>query len=337
MPVFYRFLKRFEDIAHKVEFIKEQKAMAAAVQSALAQGYLDDGSEIDLVRSTIQALNRTPGSFFHVESLFIHGGRSQVQFDYFGKTAKKEVGDLILISTLTFQGSPILQRMTIVQAKKDSSKTKPSWAIDPEQLHLLSTWPVFQGIRGIFSGSNTMVVDHSGCMGSYILFRAPGDAVFVAAPLLGSFMQGKKRMTGDELALLHSTMEQRHHFSFGVNSLGVFRCFNDPDFCLLPFLHFSGKLLQNQLLVANVYEMVNHLALLNIGDFIFSGFPEIKVNTDAYQLLAGIIAYLARVHGDEVREMKLFQYMSRNQEQGREWNMKGVGIGIIHSITDLGG
>ena len=202
---------RFHKESMEPTFIEEQKTVASAINASLSQNYLDDGTEIDLVRGTIAALNSTPGRRFRLESVFIHGNRSQVQFDYYGKTAKKEMGDLILVSTMTYMSKPVFQKMTIVQAKKDSEKQKSSWAIDPEQLHFLSTWPVFNGIKGIFPKSKNVVLDNSGCMGSYVLYREPGDFVFIAAPTLGRFLGGRKRVNISELTYLQLPHSQTNY------------------------------------------------------------------------------------------------------------------------------
>jgi len=179
-------------------FIREEKNVSNAIQTALSKVYLNDGNEIDLVETTIETLNSSQCYHFKLESMFIHGNRSQIEFTYYGNKVKKELGDLLLVSTLTRNGTPLLQKLTIVQAKKDTNKPY-SWGVDKEQLFFLSNWPEFKGVMGIFPNSDLAIPDYSGCLGSYYLYHEPGDFVFVSAKELDKMVGSKKRVNYDEL------------------------------------------------------------------------------------------------------------------------------------------
>ncbi|MCK4981960.1 MAG: hypothetical protein KAS17_03500, partial [Victivallaceae bacterium] len=106
----------------KDSFIEEEKHVSSTIQSALSEVYLNDGDEVELVKRTIETLNSSRSYHFKLESTFIHGNKSQIEFQYYGKKAKKELGDLLIVSTLTRRGTPLLQKLTIIQAKKDTRK-----------------------------------------------------------------------------------------------------------------------------------------------------------------------------------------------------------------------
>ncbi|MCX6582881.1 MAG: hypothetical protein NT166_22120 [Candidatus Aminicenantes bacterium] len=355
MSKLFEAIFEFQKDSREPIFIEEQKKVASAINASLSQNYLDDGNEIDLVKGTIAALNKTPGSRFKQESLFIHGNRSQVQFDYYGKTAKKEMADLILVSTMTYRSKPVLQKMTIVQAKKDTEKMKASWAIDSEQLHFLSTWPVFTGVKGIFpKKEKNVVIDNSGCMGSYLLYREPGDFVFIAAPSLGRFLGGKKRVNINELTFLQPPTSQIN----GTNSFGNQYPFpfpdTDPDewFYMwekymhryykmglpMPFLPNNAgfSVLGNQLIALNVNDTVHHLSLLNIGELIFSSQADIGVNENAYRLLKTVLRYIRELHPNEIGELALFRYMREDVPIFEGVDMRGISVGLVHTISEIG-
>ena len=65
-------------------FIREEKNVSNAIQAALSKIYLNDGNEIDLVEKTIETLNSSQCYHFKLESMFIHGNRSQIEFTYYG-------------------------------------------------------------------------------------------------------------------------------------------------------------------------------------------------------------------------------------------------------------
>ncbi len=354
MDDIFKAIFEFQKESCEPRFIEEQKIAASAINAALSQSYLDDGNEIDLVNGTISALTSTPGKQFRLESLFIHGNRSQVQFDYYGKIAKKEMGDLILVSTMTYRSKPVLQKMTIVQAKKDTAKRNSCWSIDPEQLHLLSTWPIFTGIKGIFPKIKNVVIDTSGCMGSYVLYREPGDFVFIAAPTLGRYLAGGKRIDINELTHIHLHNGQLHIAGNSSTQFPLSFSNIDPeewlymwerhfhrsykmDF-LLPFLpgNIGSSVLGNQLVTLNVNDTVQQLSLLNIGELIFSSYDAIGINENAFRLLNTVLRYLIREHPDEVGGMDLFRYIPEDVPVFEQLDMRGISIGLVHTISEVG-
>jgi hypothetical protein len=136
-------------------------------------------------------------------SVFIHGKKAQVEFNYSGPTTGSvELGDLIFICTLVFQGKRYLERMTISQFKKDNdTRNVFSWTIDNDkQLYLLSRFPKFKCVEGILPKTiEYNLPNRSGCLGSYGLIQEPGEFVFVSATCLDSLLGKKKTIRKYEL------------------------------------------------------------------------------------------------------------------------------------------
>lgn len=346
-------LAGFYNIYNDRLFIEEKKKVTSTINSILAKIYLSDGDEIKLVNGTIDAFNKTPGHRFKMESMFIHGNKSQVEFNYYGNQPNRELGDLIIVSTMTYNSRPIVQKMTIVQAKRDTKKKSSFWGIDNEQLFLLSTWPPFKGVKGFFpKGKNMIVADSSGCLGSYLLFREPGDFVFVAAPTLGRILGSKKSVKFSELVGLQgSCLSYNHQQSFLNQIFTPLQTVHPKEwlFFLEEIFHYSNRLgepfpflnkwsndlfLGNQYVALNVCDTVNHLSLLNIGELIYSEIEHIKVNEQAFKLLNTVVKYLkGRIR--EGNDLELFNYMGENAPIFDGVDLDGVTIGLIHSISEV--
>jgi hypothetical protein len=344
----------FYKSSHEQRFIEEQKKVTSAINSVLSKIYLNDGDEIDLVKGTINALNRTPGHRFKMESVFIHGNKSQIKFDYYGKIATKELGDLIFVSTMTYHSKPIIQKMTIVQAKKDRRKKNSSWGLDNEQLHFLTTWPPFEGVKGIFPKRQNIVIDNSGCLGSYLLYREPGEFVFIAAPTLGRFLGNKKSVKISELAAIQDTsLNSKNQQNFFNQTLFPFPMMHPKEWYYyweeivhhyykkgIPFpftsMGLNDSILGNQHIALNVNDTVNHLSLLNIGELIFSEYKHAEVNENAYRLLNTVVRYISQQQIDKVNDLNLHKYMTEDAPIFEEIDLRGVSIGLIHTISEVG-
>ncbi|WP_146767120.1 hypothetical protein [Paenibacillus sp. YN15] len=188
-------------------FLRYQKYFAQRLAGALVSGYLGKGSTepklVKIIEHIVQNLDGfhtkgtiDPYSFeISTNALFIHGNKSQVTFDCYGRQVQRELGDLIFIVSLVFQNAKYVEKVTINQFKKAKEQTRiRSWDIrNKEQLYLLSKFPEFQGVQGsYFSGPTYLLPNISGCLGSYGLLHAPGDFVFIGAELLDSFINPRK-------------------------------------------------------------------------------------------------------------------------------------------------
>lgn len=340
-------LIEFSKISNSDSFISEEKQISNSIQNILAEVYLNDGDEIQLVEKTIEALNVSRSHHIKLESMFIHGNRSQIKFQYYGKSAQKELGDLILVSTLTRRGKPILQKLTIIQAKRDT--TKPgSWGIDKEQLFFLSNWPIFSGVKGIFPKKNLTIPDFSGCLGSYYLYREPGDIVFISARELENLLGSKKRISLDDIMKSYTENSKHQNNSFGFSPLTglhpkelyhlsreYFYIMEELGHFPHPYMTYTGNnlpILQNVCICKNIFDGIRNFARLNIGEPVFSKDAVIQVNEFGYRMLNTIIRYISRKE-----QGRLGQLMSFNSDAPyfQELNMEGISVGIVHTITEV--
>lgn len=346
MNRFFQGIIEFAITSRSDAFVRDEKKVCSALQSALSAVYLDDGDEVQLVERTIEALNSNHGRHFKLESMFIHGNRSKISFDYYGKEAKKELGDLLVVSTLTNRGTPILQKLTIVQAKRDTRKPY-AWSIDREQLFFLSNWPEFQGVMGIFPKRELAIPDYSGCLGSYYLYREPGDFVFISAKGLEKSLGSRKRVTFDELLTTHVEIGNTYAPSSGPLAAP----FMDPEEAyyyfekyyrrfgrkgLIPPFGFpwddsASQILRNVHFGKGVNDTIADFSRLNVGEPVFAHDSAMPVNDFAYRLLNTVIRYIVRTeHG------RLGQLMEFNADAPffEDVDLHGVRIGIVHTITE---
>lgn len=349
MNTFLKNVVEFTKTARSDAFMQDIKKVCSILQGVLAEVYLNDGDEIELVKQTIKVFNSNPGSHVRLESAFVHGNRSMIAFDYYGKEAKKELGDLIVVSTLTNHGTPVLQKMTIVQAKRDTMKTY-SWGIDEEQLFFLSNWPEFKGVMGIFPRRRITIPDYTGCLGSYYLYRSPGDFVFISAKELDRSLGSKKRITFDKLVQFR--IDASHTRAFEAPFFGYPMLFEDPEHLYhyfkllyhnLPNLRFqppfginvgssTSEILGNVQFGKSVYDTIGEFCRLNVGEPVFAYDSEIPVNEFAYQLLNTVIRYIARTEQGSLRQLIGF---NANAPYFEDADLHGSRIGILHTITEV--
>ncbi len=346
MNKFLEGISEFAKASRSDAFIRDEKKVCATLQGALAAVYLNDGNEVQLVEHTIDALNSNHGQHFKLESMFIHGNRSSVAFDYYGKVAKKELGDFLVVSTLTNRGTPILQKLTIVQAKRDTMKPY-AWGIDKEQLYFLSNWPEFQGVIGLFPKRVLTIPDYSGCLGSYYLYREPGDFVFASAKELEKSLGSRKRINFDEL--LATQAQRGDAYSQPSDPLAfplvhpkeVYMFFEDyyhlmrqglmPPFGF-PWGSPATPVLRNVHFSKNINDAIGQFSRLNVGEPVFALDSAIPVNDFAYRLLNTVIRYVVRT--DRGRLGQLIEF-NADAPYFQEVDLDGISIGVVHTITEI--
>lgn len=199
-------------------FTRFEKEFARRMTSALSRGYLQKLHETPLVKIVKNVVNSvdklTDGNQnfkLSTKSVFIHGNKSQVEFDYYGRKEQTELGDLIFIISVVFNDKKYFEKFTINQFKKDKGRRSVSWRIDKEQLYLLSRFPAFRGVKGFVPKKNFDLPNYSGCLGSYGLLFKPGDFAFISATELDSFIGYRSSLKLNELYLIHET--EKYPFS----------------------------------------------------------------------------------------------------------------------------
>jgi len=303
--------------------------------SSLSEGFLKGRKEIDLAHMIADFVNivhnyneRCRGSGglqfeLSTKSVFIHGDKSYVKFDFYGVPSEPvELGDLIFICSVTFNGKTHFEKMTITQLKMQAKrKNVTSWRIDNEkQLFLLSRFPQFEVIKGIVPKKTYNLPNTSSCLGSYGLFFKPGDFAFVSATILDALLGQGKTITQAKLSAY-----------FGGLQMGSPICY--PGFC---DCHFSP----------NTYIFADRLLKLNIGELVFSSLG--NYNHQARVFIQDLFGELRR-RMLKTREPKLTEFMRHvgsfpcadennveNDKGNPDIEANDGGIGIIHTTINLG-
>lgn len=116
----------------------------------------------------------------------------------------KELGDMAIITLVTDKSERLLQKVCVVQNKKQRDG---HWHINPEQLYLLKNFPPFSGSKGIFRRSKDITFrNSSGCLGCYALFFAPGEMILTSAPALTEMLRGKRSISRANIGGYAGTM-----------------------------------------------------------------------------------------------------------------------------------
>lgn len=173
-----------------------QHELAKESYDALVAGYTASDDEIRLAHRLVKATNGKTHAGARVISNVIHGPRSMVKFYYPDpkKQAQREMGDILIVGLVTSGNKRLIQKSCIIQNKKDTGKTR-GWTIDRKQLFLLKNFPPVTGVSSIVpKGITLSFSNYSGCLGTYGLFLAPGDMIYMSASLIEEMLRGAKSL-----------------------------------------------------------------------------------------------------------------------------------------------
>lgn len=330
---FYDPIEQFEAVKRSDEFVEYQKEFAKLLTFTLCREY-PNGEVL-----SVQAFNDFVNSYPNLtktnlqagkirfdlvaNSVFVHGKKSQVEFDYPGQTSGPvELGDLIFICTLVFQGKRYFERMTISQFKMDNdTKNIFSWTIDNDkQLYLLSRFPKFKCVEGILPKKEYSLPNTSGCLGSYGLIQKPGDFTFVSGTRLDALLG--KRKTIRKYELYGNSAYHRRLLSYRSIINGCHLCLD-------------------------AYSFADNYLGLNIGE------PIVVLQTNHNLQARAILGYLVRSLRVESKKgrptpgvarfidsFRQFPYADGFGQDDRPEDLGSVdennGIGIVHATVKLG-
>jgi hypothetical protein len=328
-------LSQFGEIIGYESFAKYQKEFAHKMTSSLSKDFLKGSKETKLAHTIENLVNSVHdhhergkgpgGSWFELvtKSIFIHGNKSHVQFDFYGITSEPvELGDIIFMCSVIFRGKKYFEKLTITQLKMQRRKKGPiAWRIDNEkQLFLLSRFPQFSVIRGIIPKKTYNLQNISACLGSYGLLFRPGDFTLVSATMLDAILGQGKTVTQSKLT--------SHYWGLQKGSSLCYPVFDD---CL-----FSP----------NVYIFADRFLKLNIGELVFSSLG--IYNRQGRVFVKDLFGELRR-RMLKTREPKLTEFMRHlesfpyadENDVGRDNDNPDIeandgGIGIVHTTINLG-
>jgi len=325
-------------------FAKYEKDFARRIQMGLIDEYQQKQPEPKMVSSIEKIINNLKippvsidGINISTRSIFIHGRRSLVEFEYYGRNVQKELGDLIFILSVIYKGRKYFEKFTISQFKKDDEKIR--WKLSNRgQIYLLSRFPPFRGIKGsIIPMREFNLPNYSGCLGSFNLFFRPGDFIFVSAPLLESLV-GNRKSIG--IADVYKFWEpSSYYFTYPMHLYLL------KNGLLIPFfLQYFIDILGFSHFAPNIHEFVDDYLRGNIGELIYSYIGKYKTPAldFLHELLSAIMRKAQRERRTEIMDFvnEFFKYPYGNGEggvkEGVEFDYEGGGIGIIYTSINLG-
>lgn len=341
-------LKEYSEISRSDEFIEYEKKFATKLSEGLAVGYQNSLNEPELVESIVNEFSElyvTRDKFeLLTNSIFIHGNKSQVEFDYYGRKVQRELGDLIFLITLSFDDRCYFERLTINQCKKDKSGTKDiTWDMtNKEQLYLLSRFPAFTVVKGLIPQGVYNLPNYSGCLGSYGLLHKPGDFIFLSAKKLDNVIGANKTL---KINKLQSAFDGNP--SYIIPNMLI----TNPDFIYYLYRYLPESMIyflsinplaESHSSAYNAFDFVHKFLEMGIGEHIF--IKDFAYNSQVRKFFHSFlksINHKARIDGNKDIQSfveKYFSYQSDDSYPGFEPNYgfyPGSSIGIIHVIINI--
>jgi hypothetical protein len=212
-------------------FLAFQNLVIRSAYEGLGQGYSANDNEVALVTRLVTSINGKSYKRLRLLAKKIHGSRSYVEFDYRDKPTTKELGDMVVITTVTNGSQRLFQRLCIIQNKKASGG---KWGIDREQLYLLKNFPPLSGNRGILRGSHDITFrNNSQCLGAFGLLFEPGEMIFASADLITEMSRGEDSLSRDRIAM--------------PSHAGTNTSLQDSLFSALPWMNYLPSEMHNML------------------------------------------------------------------------------------------
>lgn len=332
-----RAIDRYIELLRSDIFLSYEKEFAQRIVSALSNGYRQGLMEPPLVQIIENVVNsvegliaRDPRNNFELtaKSVFVHGSKSQVEFDFYGQRIQRELCDIVFIVSVVLNGRKCFEKVTLNQFKKDKMRhTSAYWDLENrEQLYLLSRFPSFRGVGGsVVTPKKHCLANHSGCLGSYGLLYYPGDFAFTSASRLSSFIGDRETLPMTEL------------YGLGDNRASHVFC------CTPTFMYPRWHILGNSHFCHNVFSFVNEYLRMNIGEPTF-----MKIGLDSPQAkdlvheIMNVLRSKARKTGiqrmlDFVSSFGKFPYDNeRRLDENSGFDFDDGGIGMILATINLG-
>jgi len=268
--------RTFTDYYNRRDFRQFQNDLSKETYTSLAASYSNSHNEVKTVTNMCDTLNGKSFEKLQFYSRKIHGTRSFVEFFNQDKPVTTEMADMAIICVATKDKNIVYEKISFVQNKKES-KTN-NWEIDPDQLYLLRNFPTITGKKGLFKKNyqNEIVfLNHSGNLGTYGLFKSPGEMVLANAKTIYGLQNGNK-VSYDDLKNHIDTSTTRQSNSFLFFGLDhpfwhemIYRMFK--HFPKYGILFFDLPFLNNNSNSLNIYDFIRNWTLFNIGEVCQAG------------------------------------------------------------------
>ena len=358
-------IKKYVEITNDENFIRHWKDIATKLSIGIENSYISREEKIvkiieDIINNIGQFSSRSSNFNISTNSIFIHGNKSQVEFEYYGQKTQRELGDIIFILSVVHNGRKIFEKMTINQLKK--SKTT-SWYLNnkssKQQLYLLSRFPTFRGVkRSLIPMKEYNLANISACLGSHGLLYLPGDFALISSKELEVLLSGKSSLNLNNLVertTSNTTCSCFPCYLLPEYDIDFEECFEDFLYNLHRLLHYCPKypislpsvcnlpVLGNSCIAYNVYDFSNKYLLGHIGELIYA--KKLPHNRLAFQFLQDLLDAIRRKAKRErsedvlefIRSFYHYEYKGSNGDrESSESDYEGGGIGIIHTTVNLG-
>jgi len=355
-------LKKYLKLIATEYFAKYEKDFVRKVQIGLIKAYQQEFHEpgmVSVIEEIINNLNELSisinGVKISTKSIFIHGNKSQVEFEYYGKRIQRELGDLIFILSVIYKRRKYFEKFTISQFKKGNNSLRWDFR-KKEQVYLLSRFPSFRGIKGIIPKREFNLPNYSGCLGSFNLLFRPGDFLFVSAPLLEISTENKKSIEIVDLCKFWEPPS--YYFTYPIPFdwpyIEIDWPYIEKLFYLwrklwkygipIPFFppYFIG-ILGFSRSASNIHEFVDKYLRGNVGELTYS---VMRIhNPPAFNFLHALLSVIMAKGQKEKRTEiinfvnEFFKYPYSGNEGGIieniDFDHEGGGIGIIYTSIDL--
>lgn len=182
-------------------FLLRQNEIATEAKTSLQVSRDKGENEVKTVTRLCNTLNGKNINRINLHTKKIHGRASCVMFlNEANSVAKRELSDMVVLSLITEKGCVLYARIAFIQNKmEDKSK---EWNIEQDQLYLLTNFPTFDGVSGIFGKKTDIALPNPcGQLGNYGLFCAPCEMIFANAGVITALQKGT-RVTLDEIKKL---------------------------------------------------------------------------------------------------------------------------------------
>ena len=352
-------LKKYIEVTKSEKFAVHWKRLSEKLLNGIREGYRARGREpsiVQVIENIINSVDQldTDGDKFYIstKSVFVHGSKSQVEFEYHGRKTQRELGDIIFILSVVYNGSKYFEKMTITQVKKSKGI---SWNFRSEsareQLYLLSNFPRFKGVdHSLILGEDYNLPNYSGCLGSHGLLYYPGDFALVSSKKLEIFLLERSRLRWRDLisinfspsCCLFISLDRPMGYEFEeiLNCYHKFVQFNCLYFKYFPLTCNLLPVLGNECIAYNAYDFSDKYLRGYIGELIYA--KELYHNELALRFLLALLASIEKRKGEFkkfVDNFKKFKYNPHGYKENEnthknESDDKG-GIGIIHTVINL--
>ncbi len=322
-------------------FIQYCKDFADKVSETINAGYKSGKKEPDIVEDvsdTINSVNEIAGTYrkgtkfsLKTKAAFIHGYRSQVKFKVSGCEKRRELGDIVLISTLAWKRKIAMQRITFNQVKKDRESKKAYWEIPSDQLYLLTKFPSFTGVKGsLFAGKTFNMISKTGCLGSYGFLTYPNDFGFLSSPILDLILSGRTSVRKRDLVALYPLIPGQNCF---FNSVYPPRSIHYAQ-NLFDFVRYFCNIMIGEYVCCCNYsnDRVKGIldAIIDYLDALSSSASENK----SLKALVTSLKSLDYVYSDEFTAGDLFDGSRIDRGLSGD-NPENGGLAVIHHITSI--